>query len=717
MEKSNSNDEIDIQKYLLVFKRRWRIIAGILIAFSALGAVIVKLQPTTYVATGKLLFQMNRSSSLTGVGEKIGHLESIGPNPLETQALLIKSQPIIQQVINNLNLKDEKGEPLQPENVKIEVAPIVGTDGLTVSYTSKDPNLAKQIVDQVMKSYIANNILSNKGEAIAAGNFIDKQLPTAKIFLEKAQNELLRFKRKNQVVNLQEETTGLVKNVLALDGQINDVSSQLAETTTKEEQISRQIKQPITKALDISSLSQAAGVQEAISELQKIQTQLKIQQTRYTDANPIISSLKNQEAALQSLLQERIKEHLGYSIPIEPTKLQLGERKRDLPVELENLQTQRLSLAKKIQILTNLKNSYNQRLLIIPNLEKIQAELEQKVLLAQKNYENLWLKSREIKIVQNQAIGNARILEYAQIEDNLSSLRKQGLIIVVAIFGGLLIGVAVAFVVDIIDRRVKTVKEAEGLFNYTLLGLIPNFANSRNSQLDLRAERVFSDVIVETSPRSIIHEAFGMLQANLKFISLDKKVRTIAVTSSLAGEGKSEVAANLAALMAQTGQRVLLVDADLRRPSQHHIWNLINSIGLSNVVVDEVRLQQTVQQVTPNLTVLTSGVIPPNPLAIIDSKAMRNLIAHLSREYDYVIIDTPPLLGTAEGLVLSNIADGVLVLARIGVVDSTSITTAKTLLSRSEANVLGLVANDVEIQQEPSYFYYPSQSLEAELQK
>ncbi|MBD2451213.1 polysaccharide biosynthesis tyrosine autokinase [Nostoc sp. FACHB-152] len=717
MEKNNSNEEIDIQKYLLVFKRRWRIIAGILIAFSALGTVMVKLQPTTYVATGKLLFQMNRSSSLTGVGEKIGHLESIGPNPLETQALLIKSQPIIQQVINNLNLKDEKGESLQPEDVKIEVEPIVGTDGLNVSYTSKDPNLAKQIVNQVMKSYIDNNILANKGEAIAAGNFIDKQLPTAKIYLEQAQNELLRFKRQNKVVDLQEETTGLVKNVLALDGQINDVSSQLAEATTKEQQISGQIKQPINKALDISSLSQAAGVQEVISELQKIQTQLKIQQTRYTDANPIISSLKNQEAALQSLLQERIKEHLGYSIPIEPTKLQLGERKRDLPVELEDVQTQRLTLAQKIQFLTNLKNSYNQRLSIIPNLEKIQSELEQKVSLAQKNYENLWLKSREIKIVQNQAIGNARILEYAQVENSLSAFKTQGLIVVVAIFGGLLIGVAVAFVVDIIDRRVKTVKEAEGLFNYTLLGLIPNFANSRNSQLDIRAEGVFPDVIVETYPRSIIHEAFGMLQANLKFSSLDKKVRTIAVTSSLAGEGKSEVAANLAALMAQTGLRVLLVDADLRRPSQHHIWNLINSIGLSNVVVDEVRLQQAVQRVAPNLSVLTSGVIPPNPLAIIDSKAMRTLIAHLSREYDYIIIDTPPLLGNAEGLVLSNIADGVLVLARIGVVDSTSITTAKTLLSRSEANVLGLVANDVEIQQEPSYFYYQSQPLEAELQK
>lgn len=253
-------------------------------------------------------------------------------------------------------------------------------------------------------------------------------------------------------------------------------------------------------------------------------------------------------------------------------------------------------------------------------------------------------------------------------------------------------GIAVAFLLDVIDRRLKTAKEAEELFGYTLLGLIPKFSNNFNTtQLeDSALAEPARRVIVETTPRSMIHESFGMLQANLKFISLDKKIRTIAVTSSIAGEGKSEIAANLAAVIAQTGRRVLLIDADMRRPSQHHLWNLINSAGLSNVVVEQNDFSATVQAVTPSLSVLTSGVTPPNPLALIDSEAMKSLIDNLSKKYDYIVFDTPPLLGNADAAVLSKLADGVLVVSRIGIVDVTSVNAAKSLLSRSEVNVLVL---------------------------
>ncbi|QLE58469.1 polysaccharide biosynthesis tyrosine autokinase [Nostoc sp. TCL26-01] len=714
METTNSTEEIDIQKYLLVLKRRWWIIAGVFVTFATLGGALSSLQPTTYEATGKLLFQTDRTSALTGIDGKIGDLESLGSNPLDTQALLVRSKPIIQEVIKTLNLKDEQGEPLQPEAIEINVASIMGTDGLTVSYVSRDPELAKKIVNQVMKSYIANNILTNRSQAIAAGNFIDKQLPSAKAELEQSQKALLQFKRQNQIINLKEETTGLVKNTLTLDNEINNARVQIAESLAREKQLSSQINLPIKQAVEISSLSQAPGVQEVLAELQKTQTQLKLQQTRYTDANPIITNLKSQEAALKTILKQRITEYLGYPIQVDITNLQVREIKRQVPLELEKLRSQRLSLEKKLKSFSILRDSYNQRILAIPNLEKIQGELEQKLSLAQKNYENLLVKSQEIKIVESQTVGNARILEEAEVGSSPSAGKKKGLVLIVAIFGGLVIGIAVAFLVDIVDRKVKTVKEAEGIFNYTLLGLIPTFQNKNNNTLNSSEPHT---IIVETSPRSMIHEAFGMLQANLKFISLDKKIRTIAVTSSTPGEGKSQVAANLAAVMAQTGRRVLLIDADLRRPSQHHLWNLINSTGLSNVVAEQEQLHSTIQSVTPNLSLLTSGVIPPNPLAIIDSEAMRTLLEGLSTEYDYIIIDTPPLLGNADGVVLSKMADGVLVVARIGLVDSTSMTTAKALLSRSEVNVLGMVANAVDVQQEPNYFYYQSQPSEKSVEK
>ncbi|WP_427161997.1 GumC family protein [Aliinostoc sp. HNIBRCY26] len=720
METQHSVEEIDIQKYILVLKRHWLVIAGCLVVFATIGTVITIKQPKSYEATGKLLFQMNRTSSLTGIGGKVGDLESIATNPLDTQALLVKSKPILEEVIKTLNLKDEKGQLLKPESIDIKAEPIVGTDGLKVGYVSSDPNLAKIVVNQVMKSYIANNILANRSEVMAAGDFIAKQLPGAKKELEEAQKSLLEFKVQNKFVNLQEESSGLVKNTLDIDSELNNARAQLAETVTREKQILSQLNLPADKAVDISSLSQASGVQEALIELQKIQTQLKIQQTRYTDANPIIINLKNQEVALKSLLEQRTTDYLGYYIPTDSAKLQIGEIKRQLSLELGRLQSQRLGLQRKIISLSSLKRFYDQRLAAIPNLEKSQGELEQRLSIAKKNYETLLIKYEEIKIIESQTIGNARILEYAEVDSSPSAGKKKTMLLIGSVVGGLLFGVAAAFLLDVIDRRVKTAKEAEDLFGYTLLGLIPTIDNSKN-QISNSGDDTLNEatrcVIVETSPLSIIHESFGMLQANLKFISLDKKIRTIAITSSIAGEGKSEVAANLAAVIAQTGRKVLLIDADMRRSSQHHLWNLINSKGLSNVVVEQDDFLDTVQSVNKNLSVLTSGVIPPNPLALIDSEAMKFLIERLSQKYDYIVFDTPPLLGNADAAVLSTLADGVLIVARIGVVDSTSVNAAKSLLSRSEVNVLGIVANAVNISQEPNYFYYQSPPVDKSVEK
>lgn len=201
-----------------------------------------------------------------------------------------------------------------------------------------------------------------------------------------------------------------------------------------------------------------------------------------------------------------------------------------------------------------------------------------------------------------------------------------------------------------------------------------------------------------------------MLRANLKFISSDKTIRSMVITSSVPGEGKSEVSANLAAAIAQVGRRVLLVDADMRNPTQHHLWGLVNSVGLSNVIVGQESLENSIQSVTSRLSVLTAGVIPPNPLALLDSERMANLIAQMAEQYDYILFDTPPLAGIADAAVLGKMVDGVLLVVQPGVVNSASAAAARSLLLRSEPNVLGLVANGVNMkQQTDSYFYYSSE--------
>ncbi|MGB5914531.1 MAG: polysaccharide biosynthesis tyrosine autokinase, partial [Phormidesmis sp.] len=279
---------------------------------------------------------------------------------------------------------------------------------------------------------------------------------------------------------------------------------------------------------------------------------------------------------------------------------------------------------------------------------------------------------------------------------------------------GTFLGIATAFFLDLIDRSLKTVKDGEKIFGYVLLGVIPQFELSKAPLLEAMAEEdglPSRRIVTRTSAYPLLSGAYQMLQANLRFISSDKKLKALVMTSSVAGEGKSEVCANLAAAVAQTNRRVLLVDADMRSPNQHHLWNLINSVGLSHVLVGEGSLQKALQPVTANLTVLTAGVVPPNPMALLDSERMASLIELFREEFDYIIFDTPSLSGTADAAVLGNLADGVLMVMRPRHVPYDRALAAKTLLARSGAPVLGMIANGVNSKNDFGEYSYDAREL------
>lgn len=705
----NRSEDIDIRSYWLVLKRRWLVVSGILFTSIALSGLAISLQRPTYQASGKLLFQANRTSLLTGMGEKIGDLESVRreANPLSTQAEILQSRPILEAVIKKLDLRDKNGELLQPDSIIIKVEPLPGTDVLNVAYISREPKIAADVVNEIMRSYVDNNIQANRLEAISARKFIETQVPRAKTELDQTTEELRTFKASNQVINLEKETEETVKNIGDLDKQLNEAKGQLAEVASQQSELRTQIKIPSSEAVDRTSLSLIPGVQEALAELQKVQSQLATQQTLYTSNHPTIISLKQKEVALNNLLQQRASQSLGSNVKVSPNKLQLGQLKEQLVGESVRLQAQRLGLQNRVQTLSNLHAQFKRRAEVLPNLEKKQGDLERRLTVAQKTYETLLGRLQEIRVAENQTIGSARIVQNATVAPNPARLRMMLLLGAGGIFIGSLLGVAAAFLVDVIDKSIKTIKEAQDVFGYTLLGLIPKF-DTNSASIEQTIEGASPRVVVGTLPRSVIHEAYQMLQANLKFIS-HKKVRTIVITSSVPGEGKSEVSANLAAVIAQAGKRVLLVDGDMRNPSQHHLWGVMNLTGLSNVIVGQDRIRNCIQSITRNLSVLTAGVIPPNPQALLDSESMGALIQALSQHYDYIIFDTPPLAGTADAAVLGKVTDGVLVVVRPGVADSASALAAKTLLMRSEANVLGMVANCVNIKHEPDrYFYYNS---------
>ena len=275
-------------------------------------------------------------------------------------------------------------------------------------------------------------------------------------------------------------------------------------------------------------------------------------------------------------------------------------------------------------------------------------------------------------------------------------------LIIIGVLAGLLMSNLTAILLEMQDRTLKTIPEIKQKFAYKVLGIIP---------LDtLQAER--NEIVVQTEPDSFASEIYRMIQANLKFLNLKRQPKVILMTSSVPGEGKSTVAANLASAMAQLGRRVLIIDGDLRKSSQHHLWQVSNKVGLKDAIAHKTALDELVHRPMKQLDLLTAGVTAPNPLALLDSAEMSELVSRARKEYDTIIIDAPPLPVTADVLTLSKLADGILFISRPGVLEHESAELSQETLNNANVSqkVLGMVINGVKSSEFDRYSYHAKYS-------
>ncbi|MBE3574972.1 MAG: CpsD/CapB family tyrosine-protein kinase [Firmicutes bacterium] len=216
-----------------------------------------------------------------------------------------------------------------------------------------------------------------------------------------------------------------------------------------------------------------------------------------------------------------------------------------------------------------------------------------------------------------------------------------------------------------------------------------------------------ANLVVYQDPRSPAAEAYRTLRTNIQFAGLDHPVQSVVVTSAGPGAGKSTVVANLGAAMAQAGLRCLLVDADLRRPVQHAIWERSRRIGVTTVLLGKTPLEQAVQPTEEeNLFLLASGPLPPNPAELLASQAMRNLMAAAAERFDMVLYDTPPVITLTDAALIGRAADGCLLVLSAGSDPRDAALQAKDTLLRAKARILGAVLNNVEITHSRYYYYY-----------
>jgi capsular exopolysaccharide synthesis family protein len=626
-------------------------------------------------------------------------------NPVDTESEIIRSYPIVIKTITTLNLTNDQGKQISLENflTKLKLKTIRGTDVIQLSYRSTNPQEAADVVNSLMKYYLESNIRTNRTEARSAREFLDRQLPEVEKRVTKAEMTLRRFKENNRVVALDVEAKTGLESLGKLDEAITRSQGELAAAYTRSVALQDKMKATTQEAFDLSALSQSPGVQQVLTEYQKTQYDLAKARTLYTSDNPKVVNLVMQEASLKDLLEKRVAQTVGSSKSLPQQNLQVGELKQALTQDLVKSEVERLALTNQIGELRKVFIINRRRLDSLPRLEQQQLQLQRQLSVAQLTYQEFLKQFQLVAVLENQNVGNSRIISQALVPERPVS-PKIPLNLALGGCLGILLGAGTALLLESMNQSLKNVEEANRLLGFPLLGMIPLYGGKNpKNQEESRGELPLLDNIY-----SPVSTSFEMLQTNLGFTLSDKQLRVILVTSSTSGEGKSFMAANLCLAAAHVGRRVLLVDADMRRPRQHRIWETPNLLGLSNILAGQAQLKNTVQEVSPLVDLLPVGKIPPNPVTLLDSQRMADLVEEASNNYDFVIIDTPPLTAVTDPLIVGKYVDGLLLVVRPGKVEYSAVNAAKSLLTQAKLPILGMVVNGIVKESGYGGYYYSS---------
>jgi polysaccharide biosynthesis transport protein len=694
--------DINVEEYLLKLKRRWFPALSVFLVTVGTTLFLTSFLDESYKSEGKILFKKNTPNALLKLGENTNEFDSLlnTQTPLSTEKLRMVSQPVLQQTIDRLKLENSLGEPLKVKELekKLAIEIVGGSDVISIEYKDPDPIIASKVVNTLMDVYVEEQVRSNKTATASADSFISSTIPKIETKLGGLETNLQDFYEKNQIVDLQEEKKTLVTEIATLNREMSGISADYQGKKAQADSLQNQIGLNLKQAITTVQLGNTPQVKSILEQLGTTEGELSQERQRFSDNHPAVVSLLEKKQNLNAELQGLIQEYLGTKVS--EGLLQSGDLKENQVEKFISLKIDELSLQTELSSLYQYQQNYLNRAKKIPKLEKQEQSLLREVESARSTYKTLLENKSDLDVLVNQQTGNAQVIESGLVPDKGSTGRIP--LIVLGVLMGLFLANMTAILLEMQDRSLKTIAEVKQRFSFNVLGIVP-LDVLQNSQ---------GGLVVQREPDSFASEIYRMIQTNLKFLAVQRQPKVILMTSSVPGEGKSLVAANLAAAMAQLGRKVLLIDGDLRKASQHTLWQISNKVGVKDVVAHKTPLSQVVTQPMKQLDLLTAGTIAPNPLALLDSSEMSQLVAAARKEYELVIIDAPPLAVTADVLTLSKLADGIVFVSRPGVVEHESAELAKETLYNAhlEQQVLGMVINGVKPKEFDRYSYHAKYS-------
>jgi capsular exopolysaccharide synthesis family protein len=692
----------DLRDYLRVLRKyRLTILAFVVATLLAVALVSLRL-PKRYEAVARIA--LDRESPTTLVQDTMAVDRWGFQDYLRTQIRVLESETLAAQTIRALDwgrepalaerenaravagalaLESGLGDQRESQLIRqfldnLRVIAVPNTWLVEVRFYSTDPEQAARVANAHAHNFIEHNFRTKYEATRKASDWLGEQLRELRARVERADEQLHEFERRTNLLS-----TGEKQNIHTQ--RLADLNRELA--VAEADRVARESRHRQAAASQGTGFLQdelLTTLSERLTALRarraEGRTQLGPQHPRMRRLQEQIAEVEAQVRAQQQAIRNRLQADYEAALKREELVRQLVEQQK-----------------------TDV-NQLNQRL-IQYNILKREAAAQKQL------YDSLLQRLEEAGITSGLRSSNIRVVDPARVPLEPYSPRL-GLNVLLALCVSLPLGIALAFLRDHLDNTVKTPDEVERYGALATLAVVP-LADplSRNHSvraLSSAAEKSGVALVTHDQPQSPLAEAFRSLRTWVMLSVPERPPRVLLVTSGQPVEGKTSTAVNLSIALAQRGDKVALVDADLRKPSIHDFLPSNGSGGLSAYLAGAQGADGLVATTSvPNLCVLPAGPVPPNPAELLSAERMRELLLRLGREYDYVVVDSPPLLSVTDATVLSVLVDGVILVVRSGTTTREGLRHSRQLLLNANARVLGAVLNAVDLRS-PDYYYYCS---------
>jgi polysaccharide biosynthesis transport protein len=713
--------ESAVGEYLrILIKRKW-IVLGCLIGIFSVVAIASLRTPKIYEASGTIAIN-KPDNSLNFQNSATFSFDYFDPTELEAEVRILQSDVLALEVIRELNLDhradaagqappspslDMEPDPLQADPARasaliggfkgnLKVALSQNSRIIEIHYRSADPQTAANVVNTLMETYVEDNRKARFESTMQASDWLQKQLVDLQMKVETSQEKLVRYQKEHEILGMDEKQNITTEKLDELNKELTMAESDRMDKEALTHLVDSGDPDAIAASGD--GIEPDAGSQSPsalMGSLRGKQADLKLQvaelSTQFGPSYPKLAQLNSQLKELDSQIQAEMK------------KIQAKVRGQYVTaLRRENMLHD--ALEKQKQEANKLNESA-----IEYNILKRDAETYRTL------YEGILEKLKQAGVSAGLKSNNFRIVDSARpptypIEPNIP--RNLGF----AVMLGLASGVGLAFLLEGLDNTIRTTEQAQNISGLASLGMIPLGSKSardgpNSKRLVIASSKEAVELVTQVRPQSQMAESYRALRTSLLLSNLGAPPKVIMVTSALPQEGKTTTSINTAVVLAQKGVRVLLIDADLRRPSIHKTLGMGPRSGLSNVLTGSIGMEQAITRtaILPNLFILPAGTPPPNPAELLASANMKDVLTQLCEQYDHIVVDTPPSLSVTDAVVLSPRADAVVLVIRSGQTTKQALRRARDILAQVNAKVVGVLLNAVDLSSPDYYYYYEYQ--------